>query len=215
MQFTPSKIDWKAATSTKPPEILADVPPGIARKNMVRRTAMFKAAADVIPCIPAPGESFHCLLNGRYDFMVLLATILAQIGRPCLQLRMATLSYGRRNIDEICRLIDDGTVGRVVLLCGEVFREKCTREYGELRNKLAERSGGHILAAARAHAKVTCMEFGPDAKLVVEGSANLVNSHNIEQATLINDVPLHDWHTAWIDQWVENGRAKEDSREKQ
>ena len=26
-----------------------------------------------------------------------------------------------------------------------------------------------------------------------------MNSHNIEQATLINDVPLHDWHTAWID----------------
>ena len=78
MQFTPSKIDWKAATATKPPEILPDVPPGIARKNMVRRTAMFKAAADVIPCIPAPGESFHCLLNGRYDFMVLLATILGR-----------------------------------------------------------------------------------------------------------------------------------------
>ena len=76
-------------------------------------------------------KAFHCLLNGRYDFMVLIATLLEKIGRPCLQLRMATLSYGRRNIEEICRLIDDGLVLPRLTALRRSFREKATREYGE------------------------------------------------------------------------------------
>ena len=50
------------------------------------------------------------------------------------------------------------------------------------------------IAKARNHAKVALFDCG----LVIETSANLRSSDNIEQITAVHDVELYDFHREWI-----------------
>src|ERR1700736_5665384 len=77
------------------------VPAGLTVKDLTRRVGMIRMARDVIQCIPAPGESFHALMTGRYDLMVLAAVVLGQVPSVCTHLRIATLSFKKRNTHEL------------------------------------------------------------------------------------------------------------------
>lgn len=52
----------------------------------------------------------------------------------------------------------------------------------------------------RAHAKVICIATLHREHYVLEGSANLRSSDNLEQMLLVNDPATHDFHAAWIDE---------------
>lgn len=46
-------------------------------RGMSKRTAMLHEAAAVLDLLPAPGETLHALITGRYDLMHLLVALLA------------------------------------------------------------------------------------------------------------------------------------------
>jgi hypothetical protein len=153
-----------------------------------RYAAMLREVGDILPRLPAPGESLHALMTGL---------VITSHATPCKLLRIATLAFSSRNVHEIAQLMDRGAVRSLRLICSDFFAKDNPALFEEARQALAER--GAKLAAPRSHAKVCCLEFEGGAKLVFEGSANLRTNSNIEQFSLVNDAELHDWHAAWMD----------------
>lgn len=55
------------------------------------------------------------------------------------------------------------------------------------------------LVVTRSHAKVICLPTSAGDHYVIEGSANLRSSDNIEQMLITNDPATHAFHAAWLD----------------
>jgi hypothetical protein len=204
-RFTPQRIDFTALARPRPLDAAAatdadDTPTPATFRAKARRAAMLKDAGEVVRFIPAPGESLHAVMSGTYDLMMVLVAILQRFGCPCEAMRIATLSFNKRNCHEILAQLDAGKVGRFSLLCSEYFRDNDSEVYQAIRQELVKR--GQRLAACRNHCKVVTLAFADATRLVLEGSANLRRNGNLEQFCLIHDAALHDWHAAWIDALV-------------
>ncbi len=167
----------------------------------LRRKAQLKRAAEVIPHLPGPGESLHTLLTGFFDFALVLTCVLRSRSVPCESLRVATLSFSKRNVQELCGWLDEGLVRRLVLLASNFMAESNAAVY---QGAVAELAGqrGQTVTSARCHAKVATLAFADGLRLSFEGSANLSTNRNLENLCVVNDPGLHDWHAAWIDQKV-------------
>jgi hypothetical protein len=172
-----------------------------AFKARLRRAAQFRAAADVVPHLPGPGESVHTLLTGTFDFMLVLTCVVQQRLSACAHLRVTTLAFSTRNVQEMAKLLDARLVGRLTLLCSDFMANSNRAIYDGAVEELAT-ARGQTVASARCHAKVACLAFADGLRLTFEGSANLRTNKNVEQMTAVNDPGLHDWHAAWIDEKV-------------
>jgi hypothetical protein len=173
----------------------------------LRRKAQLRRAAEVIPHLPGPGESLHALLTGFFDFALVLTCVLRSRPAPCEALRVATLSFSKRNVQEMCGWLDAGLVQRLTLLCSDFMKEGNAETFFGAVKELAEQRG-QTVGAARCHAKVACLHFADGLKLAFEGSMNQSTNRNLEQMAVINDPGLHDWHSAWIDQKVKEQGAE-------
>ncbi len=177
-------------------------PPVLRGKAVARHQRMVKAAADLCPVLPEPGESCHCLMTGFFD-LAQVVTDVARRTRP-RGLRVATLCWNKRNVIDLAGLLEERQTAAdplpLTLLASGFFK----RHNKELVEWSREQFSGFplTLAFAESHAKVVCFDLGPDDGLVFEGSANLRTNRNSEQLTIIRDRVLHDWHTGWIDERV-------------
>ena len=161
-----------------------------------------RTAAELLPDLPEPGEAVHCLMLGTFDLCQVIAAVAQRL--PHLRaLRIATLCYSKRNVAELCSLLEGRKANplALTLLVSVFFREhnKALHEYavGELTQYPAVKVG-----AARSHCKVVCFDLGKNDALVFEGSANLRTNKNREQLTAFRDRELHDFHSRWIDDLV-------------
>jgi hypothetical protein len=170
-------------------------------KASLRRSAQLKKAADVVPHLPGPGESLHTLLTGYFDFALVLTCVLRSRPVPCEHARIATLSFGPKNTQEMARWLDDKLVGRLTLLCADFMAKASPEVYRGAVAELVEQRG-QVVGSARCHAKVVTLAFADGLRLSFEGSANLRTNRNLENLCVANDPGLHDWHAAWIDQKV-------------
>jgi hypothetical protein len=168
-------------------------------RGITRRATMLHEAAAVLRDLPASGEALHALITGRYDLMHVLLCLLERLG-PARAVRIATLSYNARNLQEMLTLLDAPGPPRLTLLCSAFFRDHNRELWQETLAEFRDR--GQRTAAARTHAKVICIDLASGTKLSLEGSANLRSNSNCEQFVLVNDTELHNWHAAWIDDLV-------------
>lgn len=165
-------------------------------------------AAELLPELPKPGESVHCLMTGTYDLCQVIIATAARL--PSLvALRIATLCFSKRNRGELLSLLEVRTGLKLVVLVSHSFKGHNKEECEAFAADLAQYPDARLVAA-RSHAKVVTFDAGPDDGLVFEGSANLRNNRNREQLTAIRDRTLHDWHAAWIDDMVCRGEGDED-----
>jgi hypothetical protein len=175
--------------------------PGYTLKQSRRRMAQLAEARDVLPHLPEPGESLHCLLTGRFDLLHLLLVILERKPTAVEHMRLATLSYSGKNLAELLALVDGGRVRQLSLICSAYFARHGDKDLFVETVEQFRKRGLHV-AAPRCHAKVFCLDFVDGQKLAAEGSPNLRSNGNFEQLFVANDAGLHDWHSAWIDNLV-------------
>lgn len=184
------------------PKPAGEAPTTFKGKALRRRQAMYRESQELLPFLPeADGESLHAITTGRGDLAVQLAATIGHYGSECQSLRIATLSFNRRNVSELSELLRSGKVGTLTLLCSLFFQRHNRDEFADTRRETANFPGRWRLAAGRNHAKVACLDLA-GRKITVESSANLRSNGNSEQVTIIQDPALHDWHAAWIDQMV-------------
>jgi hypothetical protein len=178
-------------------------------RAIARRTGQLKEAKDILGALPGDGESVHCIISGRFDFMLCIVAILEdQKARGPCKLTIATLSYNSRNVSELTALIDAGLVGELTFLVSSFFHKQTPEDYTLLQTELARRGPQHALMHARSHCKVTCAHWEDGSKLAIESSANLRTNSNLEFVTLFRDAALYDWHAGWIRKLVRSGRQE-------
>ena len=155
--------------------------------------------------LPEPGETIHCILNGEYCLADFLPAVIELSGAVIDDLHVATLSFSKRNVDALAALAADGLIGNVTVLCSHYFAAQDREIYEHMIEQL--RGERFRIVAMRTHAKVLLMRAGT-LKLAVESSANLRSCHNVEQATIIRDDGVYDFHKNWMDDLLKRALAR-------
>ena len=161
----------------------------------IKRFIKPENARTVITNLPSPGDHTHCLLKGDFILGDLIPLMLT--GQHCTHLRIATLGLSVHNAETLANLRETSMVDQITLLTSLYFREV---NKDETFKTVMERLAGHAkLVVARSHVKIILIPTAT-ANWVMESSANLRSSDNLELMTIFNDKEIHDWHAAWIDE---------------
>ncbi len=164
-----------------------------------------KAAKAALERLPEPGESIHCILRGDFALFDFVPAILELADRPIDSLVIATLGANKRNTEALDELIQAGQLRNLAILCSHYFAAADQDVYAHMAALCDKHS--FPIAAMRSHAKLLLFAIG-ERRIVVESSANLRSCHNVEQATLFDDVDLYDFHRQWIFELLEQGAAQ-------
>ncbi|MBX9677154.1 MAG: hypothetical protein K2X38_00225 [Gemmataceae bacterium] len=188
----------------KRPAQAEDEGDGIPRPHMAkliaRRQAGIREAADLMACLPEPGESLHCVMTARLDMTDVLNALIERKGR-CERLTIATLGFNRRNFLMMLRWLDSGAVASLSLVASKFFRSHNGELWDETLKEFGERK--QRAACCPCHAKVMALAFADGSRFAIEGSANLCSNGSArEQFALVNDAALSDWHARWIEELV-------------
>lgn len=188
----------------RPGQSAADKP--ARTRATVRRMHQARIAAELLPDLPEPGETVHCIMGGNFDLaQVIVATVKRH---PVSALRIATLCVNRRTMADVIGQLEAGNVGTLTVLVSGFFERHNKEEFAAIRGELTEHHAGSRIASARSHCKVVCFDFRDGAEpLVFEGSANLRKNGDREQLTATRSRELHDWHSTWIDELVSTHRG--------
>jgi hypothetical protein len=146
--------------------------------------------------LPAPGESLHGVISGKYALFELIAAIIERTGSAIEHLTLATLSFSKNNASELLGMLDGGHIDRVSLLVSYYFKSTNREIYDSLVPELRRR--GHKVLAMRTHCKITLARMKNGTCYVAESSANLRSSKNVEQFVLTNCPDLYQFHYDWI-----------------
>jgi hypothetical protein len=166
-----------------------------------RRMAGIKRAAEVLDVLPAEGESLHAIVFGYFDLMNVLLAFLDKAGSPCSVLRIATLSLSKRNALELGALLDAKTVRSLDVLTSDFQRKHDPEILAEALAELSVKRGQRV-AAARSHCKIVTLALDDGRRYVLEGSANLRTSRNMEQFALSRDPALFGFYDGWLSEMV-------------
>lgn len=151
-------------------------------------------AQNVVAALPIDeGDRTHAIVAGDFVFNDLLCLI-CQINAPC-RLSVATLSLSEKNVEALERELIAGQLKQLTLVVSHYFQSTSKTIFGAIHNRLASRADCKIVVA-RSHMKVAVFTFNGQAPLVVEGSANLRSSGNIEQLSIFRDTALAQFHQA-------------------
>lgn len=168
-----------------------------AKRRGIKKFIRPENARAILPHLPeGPADRTHAVLRGDFVLCDLIPAILAERGR-CPALHVATLGLSAANAESLATLHRAGRIGAITLLCSAYFREvDKTTTYREVCAKL---DGIARLVVARNHAKVICLPTAAGDHFVIEGSANLRSSDNLEQIAVFNDPELAAFHRDWIE----------------
>jgi hypothetical protein len=153
-------------------------------------------AREHLRTLPAPGETRHLLLGGRYTPWSLVPAVYEIAGQPIAELTIATLSYSQYNAADLIGMVDRGEIGNVTLLIARMFSSKNPELFRPLADTLRKR--GHRVTTYRTHAKIFLFKLADGRCYTVEGSANLRSCKCVEQCCMTQDAGLYEWHRQWI-----------------
>jgi hypothetical protein len=173
-----------------------------------RRLAGVKRATDVLDVLPAEGETLHAIIFGYFDLLNVVLALLDKAGTPCSTLRIATLSLSKRNALDLAALLDAGAVRQLDVLTSDFQRKHDPDILAEALAELAGKRGQRI-AAARSHCKIVTIALEDGRRYVLEGSANLRTSRNMEQFALSQDTGLHGFYDNWLSDMVSKHALRE------
>lgn len=154
-------------------------------------------AADILRSLPQPGESWHIVGNGSFDYYSFIPVIVDLLGGTNVVFHGSTWTMNRENVIDLLSLFDQGKISQIAMLTGLYFKRRESSVYASLIEGLQER--GQRFMALENHAKVTLLQHA-DSWIVMEGSANYTANPRIEQYCIINDQKLYDFHKLWMDE---------------
>ena len=173
---------------------LANAKKGRPPKFMIRASN----ADDIVRQIPARGERLHATLRGDCTLCDVVSGIIQKFG-PGAICHMATLSMNEKNAAQLAQLLASGQIASLNLLWSSYFSETSKSDVAPACRSLLSAA---TIGIARCHAKTYVLNCGIDS-FVVETSANLRSSGNVEQATFFNDADLAQFHAAWISELIQ------------
>jgi hypothetical protein len=143
-------------------------------------------------------ETLHAVVCGDFVFCDLIVRIAAKMGNPH-RITLTTLSLSMKNIDALAGLMASLPQLKVEMLLSHYFQSTSKEIFGALEKLLLETfSGRFSLSIGRSHAKVAIFEAPDQYPIIIETSANLRSSGNIEQLAIFRGCNLAEFHRKWI-----------------
>lgn len=161
-------------------------------------------ADQVIDLLPVePEETLHALVCGDFVFCDLLTRIVERLGAPA-SLTVATLSLSMRNLDALVAMLTAAPAIQFHLILSHYFQSTSKEIFIALEKLLVETFPDRFtLTIGRSHAKVAVFDYGQEGAdpLIIETSANLRSSANLEQLAAFRGRELADFHLGWIEEF--------------
>lgn len=174
-----------------------------AEKSEFIRIEKRTEAAAFLTSIPAPGHTWHIVSNAKYDFWTWVHVLIDLLGGHIDDLYGSTWTASRPNVEDLLQKLDEGKIKRAALLTGTYFKRRETSVYATLYEGLQSR--GQRFVAFENHAKVLLLGKAPTF-ITIEGSANFTSNPRLEQYTMTNDESLFNFHRAWMEEMLSNGK---------
>jgi hypothetical protein len=139
------------------------VPANLAMRRRAMRRDFIDArheknAIEHILKLPASGESIHIIIDGRFHPCDIIPAT-RRLSHPATikRLDITTLSYNLENVNTLCRGIDQGKIGTVLLVPSVYFAKVEKPLYEHTQAELTPR--GSRAVAGYVHAKIILMEM--------------------------------------------------------
>ncbi|HEX7260287.1 MAG TPA: hypothetical protein VF258_00570, partial [Luteolibacter sp.] len=160
-------------------------------------------ADQVIDALPVEdGGALHALVSGDFVFCHLVTRIVDRFGPPTI-LTLATLSVSMKNLESLEAMLRACPEMRLHIVLSHYFQTTNKDIFIALETLISEKFPDRFtLTIGRSHAKVALFDWGSRC-LVIETSANLRSSNNLEQLAAFRDRELFEFHAAWIREFRE------------
>ena len=163
----------------------------------IKRKIRPENAEELFQHLPDPGDCTHAVVRGDFVLADMIPIILRTVTPPA-EIDIATLGMSTSNAQMLADLLATGKAIRVSVLVSHYFSQvDRTGTFREVMHILGDR-----IKVARNHAKVILIA-APPSFFVIEGSANLRSSDNIEQFAIWNDEALLNWHREWMQEVID------------
>ncbi len=160
-----------------------------------------KLAIEHLVRLPEPGESFHFVIDGRFEPCDLIPAV-RRLADPATiaRLDLTTLGFNVDNVGTLARGLDQGKIGTALVVCSHYFKSAERPLYEQLHEAVTSR-GGRVFGL-RVHSKIMLFEMSDGRCFVVEGSGNLRSCKSIEQFVLTHDRDLLQFHRGWLEEYA-------------
>ncbi len=155
---------------------------------------------------PEQGKSYHILTGGNVDLLAHLQWV--QLFWP--KVRRVFISAWAISAADIMlckRWLEDGTIGTLELLLGDIFPSKYKREW----EKLMEMYDAGVITNiynSTIHSKVLLVDVDDDVKVVIESSANCNMNPRIEQSCITRNTQLFDFYDIYLHEVLDDEEAR-------
>lgn len=169
--------------------------PAVKIKSLANIYINYSNAEDFVDSVILKRDTrWFSLISGNFVFGDLIEAITVKNNWLIKEMQVATLSMGEENIYNFKNLITGGYLKKMDLIVSDYF---FNHERNNLIKKIKEVLGdGQIpftLSVARSHCKICTMEIESNGTgfVVIQGSANLRSSGNIEQVEIEENKTLY------------------------
>ena len=169
-----------------------------ARKRHMLRIKRRERLKDIMPAMPAPGETYHIIGNSEFFFFDFVPNLIDIAGQPTAEMYTSTWATSQTFVAELLDLKAKGRIETLTVVSSIFFKRYKPDAYGLLLKGLRD-LGGRYQAFVN-HVKLFLMAWpDQDAWIACESSANFTDNKRMENYTLTNDHALYDFHKGWIE----------------
>lgn len=150
----------------------------------------------------APGFRMFCFVSGNFIFGDVIEALVTQLGIQIKRMTVQTLSMSQNNVDSLRNVIDECfELESLRLVLSDYFYSHERKRNGLVPYIYERLDVDDVLDVAFAgiHTKIVTFETVDGLKVVMDGSANLRSSRNVEQFRIECDADLYDYIEGFAD----------------
>lgn len=155
---------------------------------------------------PVPGKSYHILSGGHVDLLAHLQWIMLH-WKKIKRVFISAWAISAVDILMCKKFLEEGSVGTLELLLGDIFPSKYKMEWQKLMEMYDQGIITNIYNST-IHSKVMLIEASDGTKIVVESSANCNMNPRIEQSCVTVSDKLFDFYDVYLHEVLNDEQAR-------
>ena len=155
---------------------------------------------------PTPGRSIHILTGGNVDLLAHLMWVM-QFWPKVRRVFLSAWAISAVDILLCKRWLEDGSIGTLELLLGDIFPSKYKKEWEKLMEMYDAGVITNIYNSA-IHSKVMLIDCDDGTKIVIESSANCNMNPRIEQSCVTVSDELFKFYDVYLHGVLEDEEAR-------
>lgn len=160
---------------------------------------------------PKPGHSYHIISGGHVDLLAHLQWVLL-LWKKVRRVFISAWAISSADILLCAWYLENGTVGKLELLLGDIFPSKYKMEWKKLMELYDEGKITDVFTST-IHSKVLLIETDDGTKIAVESSANCNMNPRIEQSCVTVSRRLFDFYYYYLHEVLESEDARYTARQ--